>query len=70
MLLSEAIILALNGMTGTENRSCISEGCSWMGLNVILQLQSTIIFILPYCHSWLMVDCRYFSCYHSNDEFS
>jgi len=46
MLLSEAMILALNGITGSENKGCISEGCSWIGLNAIFQLQNTIIYML------------------------
>jgi hypothetical protein len=70
MLLSEAMILALNGITGSENKGCIIEGCCWMGLNANFQLQSTIIFVLPYCHTWLTVDCRYFSFCHSKDECS
>lgn len=59
MLLSEAMVLALNVITGIEKKSYISEGCSWMGLNAIFQLQSTFILTLPYCHTWLTVDCRY-----------
>ena len=64
------MILALNGVTGSENKSYISEGRSWIGLNAIFQLQITIIFKLPYCHTWSRVDCRYLSHCHSNDECS
>jgi hypothetical protein len=37
MLLSEVMLLALNVVTGIENKNCIIEGRSWMGLNAIFE---------------------------------